>query len=393
MRGARAVFVFTFACAFAAAAACASFSGSPAPNVGADGAPVEDAPPGDASPLGEDAGIDATPADLPICPVPTYPATLGTPDTLGRRTLLVRSSTSAFPQQIVLDQQFVYWVEQTTNNAPYGTARVLRTDRTGAPASVVVIAENESGVRSLALDGPWVYWARTDDARTSASLVRAPRTCTSCAAQIEVVAPKVDERVWMLRSVAPGVLFGFTAEDHIVRFDLGASGGGPSLSTFYGEALTSTPSKVYSAHANNLPIEQIDFDFTHKPLAATIPDAAPGYYPGYNGLATDCTALWGGRRRIALSSPLPAILERIDLDSGIADASSTGLNTLFPDHLAVDERYVYIASVAGGLYAHDRVTRTTSHVAGGETIAVAVDDQGIYWGNLANGNLEMLVKK
>jgi hypothetical protein len=392
MRGARAVVVIAFACGLCAAAACASFSGSSGgPNVTPDGAPVDAPSDGDVST--EDAGVDATPGDIPTCPVAAYAAMLSPPDGLPKRTLFTHGPGTAYPQQIVLDRQFVYWVEQTTNGAPYGAARVLRADRSGAPASVVVIAADEPGVRTLALDGPYVYWARTDDASTSTTLVRAPRTCTSCAAQIEVVTAELQERVWMLRSVAPGVLFGFTAEDHVVRYDLGASAGGPSVSKFYGEALTSTSAEAYSAHANTPSIEQIDFDFTHNTLPITIPDGGTGYYAGYNGLATDCEALWGGRRRINNNSALPAIIERIDLDSGAVDAASTGVNTLFPDHLAVDARYVYIASVNGGLYVHDRVARTTDHIDGTQTIAVAVDDQGIYWGSLSTGNIEMMVKK
>jgi uncharacterized protein YuzE len=118
------------------------------------------------------------------------------------------------------------------------------------------------------------------------------------------------------------------------------------------------------------------------PLYVAAPDG------GLAGLATDCSDLWG---RSAESAP-PVTMTRFPA-TGQPTAGGTLPMQLYFDTKA-DAAYVYLAAAnVGGVYAYDKNNGTTTPLYAGNVFALAVDADGVYWGEHGgSGALYMLVK-
>jgi len=103
---------------------------------------------------------------------------------------------------------------------------------------------------------------------------------------------------------------------------------------------------------------------------------------------TDCTDTW------AVRGPRASIV-RFGLSDGqfttIADDLSLSIYGT-----AGDAEYVYIAGANEGVAALDRQTKTLTLVHRGKVFALAVDDDGVYWGEhdigSSAGTIYMMVK-
>lgn len=390
---------FAGACALAfvmVSASCSSFTEEDAPPVedgGADGV----AP--DASPI-DGGGDGPIPLDgggmnlrLP-CPPPRAGNTVATG--WKRRKLYVPPGPAGrmYPFAIATDAQYVTWVAQLgtpdggADTAPYngiGTAVVMRASKLGT-GTVKVIARDQPSAVTVALDGPDVYWVtETQNVATLRSQPRDADCDVSCPEPRGVTAFPSGVRIARLVRPAPGVLFALAQDGRLFRVDL--AGAAPVVVATSGTypAMAATSSDVFTSAGLSPKVQRspVDGKTAAEDAYITFPaDPDPEIGVGVSPIATDCTTLWMARK----TSQGHRIHGR-----EIAGAPSLSLLTTLPPGLAIfdlaaDARYIYVAAAnAGGVFAIDKVSMVTSTQYTGNVWAVAVDDDGVYFGEHAEG--------
>lgn len=337
------------------------------------------------------ADTGAPDAAEPGCRTPKAPsATCASSPTACERRTLYLSPTSTFPFAIVTDANNVYWVAQSGGDAAYdGTARasVLRVAKTGAPTqAAAVLALDQERTTTLVRDGADLYWiaSHATDAGADSTLRRirdaakAP-TCPACAPPEDLATfPGIARR---LVRVAPGVLFAVDHEGNVRRLAAGGAGftvttadrtsASPSLAAgldqvFAGGGLTSRVVRIGAAGGTGA-------DFVTLPEAG--PDAA---LPGAHVLGADCTRVFGVRDQGALWWSPAAPVAYADTNTVLSEATD----------IAVDEGFVYVARrKGGGVERGGRDGSGFTNLYTGDVSRLAVDDEGIYWGEHGKGSL------
>lgn len=298
-----------------------------------------------------------------------------------RRTLYI-SNTSTFPFAIVTDEANVYWVAQNgpTDSAYDGTASasVLRVSKTGTSTQqATVLAESQSRATTLIKDGPDLYWivSTASDAGSTSTLRRlAGATGTP---QDVATFSGIARR---LVRVAPGVFFAADNQGNVRRLtkdgmvaDIEKTSSTPSLAAskdyvFAGGGRLARVDKVPAAGGPGAPFFGIP-DGT--------PDAA---LPGVHVLGADCDRMFGIRDDEGAFFWSPA-----------ATATYTATAATFEDgqDIASDEGFVYVAErrAGGGVFRGARDGKGFGSLYTGDVWRLAVDDDGIYWGEHAKGSL------
>jgi hypothetical protein len=376
----RALFVAPWILAAVVAAACGDEEEAAV-------APPADVPEaGDARPSEPIDAADAAPADLGCrTPKGPSPACAQSPSACERKTLYL-SQTSTFPFAMVTDATNVYWVAQSGGDAAYdgaAAASVLRVSKSGEPTqAAVVLAVDQERTTTLVRDGEDLYWiaSHATDAGSESTLRRlraaakAPG-CPGCAPP-EVVAtfPGIGRR---LVRVAPGVLF---SVDHggVVRrltkdggvTTSGETSASPSLAAgldqvFAGGGLTAEVVRIGAAGGTAVP-------FVVLPEAG--PDAA---LPGAWLLGADCSRVFGVRDEGAFwwSPAAGGYTATSETFAGATD-------------IAADEGFVYVARrKGGGVVRGGRDGSGFTNLYAGDVARLAIDDEGVYWGEHAKGSL------
>lgn len=359
----------------------------------------------DEAPTGDDAAVapdvsaphDAGDADAdalslaavaPNCPPSHAPSCA--PSACAQRTLHATSG-QAYPFTITTDATHVYWIEQVAADAggasdPYnghGLARVLRTAKRPASAPIGAADELASGQRfaqALALDGAYVYF--THELSATTQVLRLRRDCTPpCAAPEEVVTlPNLSIRT-LLRS-APGVIYAQAFDGVTFRITAATKTLEKVLEVGNFASITATNDAVYLTSASS-PLQRIATNGDVTDLRDVDASASVGYY----GLTNDCSTLW------ARAGKGPTGLVPLSF-MGQASAAAYTFPTEAVFDVKADARFLWVAVAnAGGVYAYETPTATLSLVRKGNVFALAVDDDGVYWGDHdGTGTLRMLVK-
>lgn len=387
-----------------AAASCSSFSeDQPA---GGDDAGV------DAPVVGEGGGLEAGAEDggaLPdggerssACPPP--PGGSALPTAWNKRSLFEPSGPAErmYPFAIATDRLHVTWVAQLgepdggVDTAPYngnGNAVVMRAPKLGVGMPAIV-ARDQPGATTVALDGLQVYWTTWQKSEATLLQQRRDVDCKiDCPAPEIVVTFPSGERIARLVSVAPKVLFALSQSGKVYRIGLGTvpaqvleSGTFPAITATSTHVFASAGLKGFVGRV------QVDGGASDPSYLAVppVPDAGVGVSP----IATDCTSLWmtrampDGRHVAGHDLSVPGSFQDLVLLGPAVDVFD----------MAADAKYVYVAAAnAGGVFAVDKSSKGIVRPYAGNVFALAVDEDGVYFGEHAAGptagGMFMLVKK
>jgi hypothetical protein len=397
-----------------ALASCASFTGEPGLT---EPEASTDSPAGDgASDLDADASSDrASPGDggvgatlrLP-CPPPSG-GTTGLESWAMRRLFEPADSAHRmYPFAIATDSTHVTWIAHPgtadggDDTAPYNglaAAVVMRAPKSGA-APAVVVARDQIGARALTLDETFVYWVTNENGGTA---IRRQSRDVDCA----ITCPKPDTmlilpsgaRVERMIRVAPKLLYLLGGNGVLYAYTVGATS--TTLVATSGDipGMTATTTDVFVSSLVSSLVKRAPVGGSGSQTEVSIPPSMDASV-GVETLATDCTTLWMGRKKAAGGSELAAHL--LGVDASFVSNTPSFMPLAEIHDLAVDARYVYAAAYNnGGIFVLDQTQRTTSRPYVGNVLAVAVDDDGVYFGEHDRapqgggppGTLYMLVKK
>lgn len=346
-----------------------------APDVGADGGADTSVEPTDAS-------TTETSTD-PGCKTPAAPSSDCTADAAAceRKTLYI-SNTSTFPFAIVTDEANVYWVAQSgpTDSAYDGTASasVLRVSKAGASTqTATVLAENQSRATTLVKDGPDLYWivSTANDAGSTSTL----RKLTGASGTPADVSTFTGIARRLVR-VAPGVFFAADNLGNVRRLtkdgmvaDIEKTSATPSLAA--------SKDFVFASGGQVLRVDRVPAAGGPGSSFFAIPDGSPdAALPGVHVLGADCDRMFGIRDD-----------EGAFFWSGAASATYTATSATFDDaqDIVSDEGFVYVARrrSGGGVFRGGREGNGFGSLYTGDVWRLAVDDDGIYWGEHAKGSL------
>jgi len=350
-----------------------------------------------------DANDGSTPID-PGCRTAAAPsAKCGASPTACERKTLYISSSSTFPFAIVTDDANVYWVAQSgPADAAYdGTAigSVYRVAKNGdATQAATVLAKDQSRVTTLVRDGVDLYWiaSEANDAGSTSTLRRVTNVAGTPGA-VEDLATFGGIARRLVR-VGPGVFF--TADSMGAVRRLAKDATKPAFEVSDIEKTSTTPSLAASkdlVFASGGQVERVD----SLPKAGgppstflTVPEAGPdAALPGVHVLGADCDRVFGIRDD-----------QSSFFWSNVANAQYTGTTSTFDDaqDILSDEGFVYVARrKGGGVERGGRDGKGFASLYTGDVWRLAVDDDGIYWGEHGNpktggslaGNVFMQTKK
>lgn len=288
------------------------------------------------------------------------------------------------------------WTRTTAN-----PARVLRRAKAGTGATFEIAAAQPAG-RALALDGEYVYWTINDPTRPTRGLGpagvlrRARRDCSAAPCTVEDLATIAGNVASLVRASA-GRLVGLTDDGQVFVVDATLSPVGFTTTPMHLDtypAIAVTNETAYGSSALVSPfVKRLDLGTgTVQPMFATVPDGGAGSNPGISPSTTDCDAVWGLRQQTTQHD-----LYRIALDGGAIQGRALPAD-FGPFAMAADARFVYFGVPnAGGLYAVDKAVpgALAVPVAPGNVWRIAVDDDGVYWGEHGStpGAIYMVVKQ
>ena len=344
--------------------------------------------------------LDVGPAPSALCSIPRAPSCV--PEDCPRRTLYASPSKAA-PHGIVADDTFVYWLEQPATDLGYNgheAARLLRVDKLGAndTSHAMVLATGQMAATALALDDGWLYWTVYEHSGSGGALTsvlrKVPASCgaAGCPPPTDLVAFAPGVRLTKLVRVARGVLFALGEAGHVSRIDVGG-GGAVRLSAATeksGEAsVIGAGEHVFIASSHDEEIARMDLEGTSLDPSYFVVPERDGGDEGISNMWTDCTDAW------AVRGPSASIV-RFGLSDGQFTTIAQGLS-LSIYGTSGDAEYLYVAGANEGVAALGRQTQTLTLVHRGKAFALAVDDDGVYWGEhdigaSSAGTIYMMVK-
>lgn len=381
-------------------ASCGSFGGEP-PTAASDAA-NEQVVPVDAP---SDARADAVANDAALSlPCPPPAGGQNSASSWAMRILSIPSRTRReYPFAIVPDATYVTWITQVgsasggSDVSPYngtGEARIVRAPKSGA-GPTTVIARDQHQTRALALDGDYAYWPSYAQNVTTLMRQRRDADCVvGCSSPTAVLQFSSGVPIVRLVRPAPGVLIAVGGAGELFRITLdplplsiqvGVSGTYPALAAVTGE--------VFAAAGLSKTVSRVPAEGGVAATYLTVP-AADAAGVGVAPIATDCSFLWMGRQ---VASKIR--LARHDLASPLSFKDFAALpNDVFD--MAADSANVYVATANGdgGITYVDKASQQLTQVYFGSAFALAVDDDGVYFGEHDTqsdhtGTLMMLVKK
>jgi hypothetical protein len=315
--------------------------------------------------------------------------------------LLWTPSEREYPFAIVTDETNVYWIAQSAGDGGdayngSGLARVLRGAK--VPGMPFEIASQQAQTTTLVLDGDFAYWAvlQPGPPAHASILRRARRDCDVAPCAVEDVTELPDRAAAIVRA-APGKLALVSSGGDVVLVDVTVAAPGPAPITKIGffPALSATDDAVYVAAGLSPFVRRYaTATGTVTPMFAAVPDGGPDASAGVSPMTNDCDALWGLRQRAG----------GLDLlRFGLGGGTASNEHLLAPSYsafaMAADARYVYFVSPFEGVYSWDKTPAAgmdpLATVASGNVWNIAVDNDGVYWGDHAvttAGSIHMLVK-
>jgi len=356
---------------------------TPPPSDVPDGGDIGDGP------ASSDVANDGDDASFAGCHTPHGPTADCLADASGcaRRTLYL-SPTSTFPFAMVTDDKNVYWAAQAgvTNDAYDGTAfaSILRISKTESPEqAAAVLAKDQERTTTLVRDGADLFWisSQTFDGGATSTFRRLRDVakaygCPNCLPPDNIAQfPGIARR---LVRVSPGVFFAVDDSGNVIRLSISANdvdvtSAAPSLAVsdtrvFAGGGLTQRVIRLDpTSGAPGIPF-------------VTVPDGGPdAALPGAWVLGADCDRLFGvhGDKGSFWWSAAA---------NGTFNASSTGFDQA--TDIASDDGFVYVAQKkGGGLSRGARDGSGFTNLYTGDVWRLAVDDDGVYWGEHAKGSL------
>lgn len=298
-----------------------------------------------------------------------------------RKTLYI-SNTSTFPFAIVTDETNVYWVAQSgpTDAAYDGTASgsVLRVSKTGVSTQqATVLAENQSRITTLVKDGADLYWiVSTSSDAGSSSTLRKLQGATGSAQDVSTFSGVARRLV----RVAPGVFFAADNLGNVRRLTKDGSVADIEK-TSTTPSLAATKDFVFAGGGQLARVDKLPAGGGPGGTFFGIPDGTPdAALPGVHVLGADCDRMFGIRDD-----------EGAFFWSPSASATYSPTAATFGDgqDIGADERFVYVAErkQGGGVFRGERDGKGFASLYTGDVWRLAVDDDGIYWGEHAKGSL------
>jgi hypothetical protein len=346
------------------------------------------APPDTTADAGEDTStepIDASTSETSSpdgCKTAAAPSAECTADAAAceRKTLYI-SNTSTFPFAMVTDDANVYWVAQSgTGDAPYdgtASASILRISKTGqSTQQATVLAEDQPRATTLIKDGSDLYWiVSTANDAGSTSTLRKLAGATGAPQDIATFSGIARRLV----RVASGVFFTVDGSGNVRRLtkdgmvsDIGKTSTTPSLAANKDFVFASGGQL---ARVDRIPVAGGSGSFLALPDGG--PDAA---LPGVHVLGADCDRMFGIRDDEGAFFWSPAV-----------SATYTATTATFEDgqDIVSDDGFVYVAQrrAGGGVFRGSRDGKGFASLYTGDVWRLAVDDDGIYWGEHAKGSL------
>lgn len=387
-----------------AVASCAAFSGEPATTEdGAADAP-SDAPDANASNDGA-AAMDGAAALLRLpCPPPSGGTT--SVDQWRTRILFAPANKAnrMYPFAISSDATHVTWLAQPgtvdggDDTEPYNGragAMVLRTPKSGA-GPTAVLARDQFGATGLTLDDTFAYWVVNEPGGTILRRQSWDVDCSvACPSPTSVASFPGGTRIERLIRPAPHVLFALGGNGVLYRHLIGSAIVSPVATSGDLPGVTATSDDVFVGSALSAMVQRAPVGGGASTTELVVP--ATDASVGVQTFATDCTTLWMGRAVKPGGDEIVA--HQIGVDGSFAAGPPFGQITEIHD-LGVDARYVYAAAFnAGGIFVLDKSMKVTTHPYAGNVFNVAVDDDGVYFGEHDRGaaggagTLYMLVKQ
>lgn len=305
-----------------------------------------------------------------------------------------------YPFAIATDSSHVTWLAQlgvpgsADDTEPYNgnaDAIVLRAPK--QPGAPVVLARGQHRAVALALDGDFVYWV-TWDVDDIGRMFRQPRDANCDVSCTPELVTTFSARIVRLVRAAPGIFFAVGGGGQTFRFQLGtwptlvtSTGNYPSIAATSDHVFASAMTVARVTRASVLDAAAVDDPY----LAVPALDASG--YVGVGPTATDCASLWMVKSTNGVEE-----LYRHDFASAGSFTKLTAIGGGTPG-IAADEKYVYGAQWnAGGVLVVEKISGGSATVYAGNVWTVAVDDEGIYFGEHAprapaTGTLYMRVKK
>lgn len=395
----RALFVLFAASALALAAwACGSFGDSDDVPSADGGAPIDGAA-GDAATNDAGGPVDGGDGGGPVigtllAPCPRPPGPTVAPSVAEKRQLYVAPDGGIEqPFGLATDSTWVYWTtlsEELPGDTAYngrGAGKIMRVDRSGANsgAKASVIASGQRDTVALAMVGDYLYWVAMESSK--AVLRRTRRDCSSSCP----VNPVVELGSTVARELAAIGDKALLAIDGNTAWiiDLGAKPPGVKLTT----ALADYPALTVTNTAGFLSAG-LSKDMKTVPLAtlapgpfASIESPDGSALQGMSPLTNDCQDLYGWRGANQIWK------------IAIAGGPATHFKTVTPPSVfgfVTDQGFLYMAAPNGpGVVAVSLATGNEETVKSANVHRIAVDDEGVYWGDhdqKSGGGIWMMVK-
>jgi hypothetical protein len=321
-------------------------------------------------------------------------------DECTRRTLH-EPPAARYPFDIVTDATHVYWVSQEDvvgggdGYNGFGAARIARVPKVGGPAAE--LARNQRFAVTLALEGEQVFW--TDHGIDNVSrLWSVARTAAcdnqGCPSPALVGSFPPGHRIYHLRRAAGGLLVGLSEAGSVFRVQLpGAVPFSLTNTSNTNPVFAVTAEHVYAGASNVTTVTRVRLaDDDVDPTWGTVPPGDAG--PGAGHMVAGCEHLWVVGIPAQGSTPRPWY--KVPLAGGTLSPFTQA--TFHTTDVKLDARYLYAsAHDMGGVFAYDTQGGGAFFpIASGNIWRVAVDDEGVYWGehgDIATGTIRMLVKR
>ncbi len=380
MRSVRLAAAIASASALAVAVACGSF-GEEDPVPSSDGGEEAAVEAATDAPL-DVAAVDA--AMYPLCPPPAFNGACIANLPACPQRKLAEQTLEAFVFDIATDRSSVYWVDQIAGGMlqdPYngeGQGRIHRIAKGGGPEALIARAQNQP--RAITVDDTYVYWPTRNKATSTTTLWRLRKDAPACdptCADPESIGTHVGGDIARLAHNGTVLLAQDMAGGRVLRHtgaafvEILASSDLPNFAATRDYVFAGAPQTSVVGRASLVVNDRRDGWYL-------LPDAGPTVAPGAVQLASDCTSVYVLRDN--------ETLRRVPVGDAATFGAGAIPGVVGATRAAADTRYLWISTYnAGGIYAYNRNSGTTTKVASGNFWTVAVDDDGVYFGEHAQG--------